>query len=240
MVVVGKIRSKKGPEAKIQDAIIKYMRQRDWFIRSTHGNQYQSGFPDLFAAKRRYGMRWIEVKNPASYKFTDAQLESFPQFSKNGVGIWIMGEASDHEYARLFKAPNWAHYLPVSQVHTRNRARKPKAETEKKKAGFGPERDLQTKVVAQLEAEGWFVLETHGSLYQHGFPDVYACKKGCGQRWIELKIDGAYKFTPGQLETFPRLMAEGVPIWISTDKTDVRQIIEGPPNWTTYLNKPAS
>lgn len=179
-------------------------------------------------------MRWIEVKNPKSYKFTDAQLDSFPKFSKNKIGIWILGEGSDHEYDKLFKAPNWAHYLPVSQVHTRNRTRKVKEAVDKKKAGFGPERDLQDKVVEQLEKEGWFVLETHGSLYQHGFPDVYACKNG-RQRWIELKIDGAYKFTPGQLETFPRLMAEGVPVWISTDKTDVRKIIEERPNWVEYL-----
>lgn len=235
MVKIGKIRSKKGPEKKIQDKIISYLRQREWFVRSTHGCAYQSGFPDLFVAKRRYGMRWIEVKNPASYRFTDAQMECFPLFSKNQVGIWVLGDGSESEYKKLFNAPNWAHYLPVSQVHTRNRSRQTKQRVERKLAGSGPEHDLQLKVIDQLEKDGWFAMSTHGSLWQHGFPDVYACKRGCGQRWIELKISGAYKFTPSQLETFPRLMAEGVPIWVSTDKTNVLKVINDKPNWTDYL-----
>lgn len=235
MVVVGKIRSKKGPEKKIQERIIRYLRERDWFVRATHGNQYQSGFPDLFAAKRRYGMRWIEVKNTEKFRFTDAQMECFPKFSKNGVGIWVLQEATESSYDSLFRAPNWASYLPVAQVNMRNRARKPKAKVERKQAGSGPERALQNEVVAALEARGWFVLETHGSLYQHGFPDVYACKKGHGQRWIELKIEGAYKFTGAQLETFPRLMAEAVGIWIVTDVDHLFDRIQEKPNWTNYL-----
>lgn len=181
-------------------------------------------------------MRWIEVKNPKSYKFTDAQLECFPQFSKNGIGIWILTGGSDHEYERLFKAPNWAHYLPIAQVYTRERARKPRERAERKLAGSGPEHDLQLKVIDQLEKAGWFAMSTHGSMYQHGFPDVYACKDR-RQRWIELKIEGAYKFTPAQLETFPRLMAENVPVWVSTDRTNVLDVIEGAPNWTQYLTK---
>jgi Holliday junction resolvase len=234
MVVIGKIKSKKGPEKKIQDKIIRYLREREWFVRSTHGNQYQSGFPDLFAAKRRYGIRWIEIKNPANYKFTNAQLDCFPKFSKNGIGLWILSEATDASYDRLFKAPNWASYLPVAQVHMRNRARRPREEIERKKVGRGPERDLQNQVTEKLESDGWFVLETHGSLYQHGFPDIYACKKG-EQRWIELKIKGAYKFTGAQLETFPRLTAEGVGIWIVTNTNHLFDCIMGKPNWHKFL-----
>jgi len=235
MVTIGKLTSKKGPEKKIQEALIKYLRQREWFVKSTHGCAYQSGFPDLFAAKRRYGMRWIEVKNPASYRFTDAQIECFPKFSKNQVGIWILGAGTEAEYKKLFNQPNWAHYLPVSKVHTRTRSRKEAPKIEQKKAGDGPERDLQNRVVEQLQQDGWFVLETHGSLFQHGFPDVYACKRGEGQRWIELKIEGGYRFTGAQLETFPRLMAEGVSIWVATDKTNIFDIIHNKPNWTEYV-----
>lgn len=230
MVQIKKIRSKYGPEHYIQKDIIAYLREREWFVRATHGNQYQSGFPDLFAAKRRYGMRWIECK-AKNYKFTDAQLETFPEFSKAGVGIWVM--QNHEEYLKLFSEPNWATYLPVAQVYTRNRVKKPKEKIEKKVSGFGPERDIQTAIIDALQMDGWFVLETHGSLFQSGFPDLYACKKGHGQRWIEVKRPVGYVFTPTQSETFPRMDCEGVPIWILT--SDNLAPIHGPPNWREYL-----
>lgn len=234
MVIIGKIRPKRGPEAIIQGDIIRYLRARDWFVRPTHGCAYQAGFADLFAAKRRYGPRWIECKNPKSYKFTDAQLKTFPQFSKNGIGIWILTEATDASYDKLFKAPNWATYLPVAQAFTRNRYKKPKPETELKIAGRGPERDIQTAIVEALEDDGWYILETYGSLYQSGFPDVYACKKGFGAKWIEVKQPTDYKFTGRQLEIFPRMMSEAVPIWILTSVDDIPKI-HGPANWMEFL-----
>jgi len=231
MVQIKKITSKHGPEHGIQKQIISFLREREWFVRATHGNQYQSGFPDLFAAKRRYGMRWIEIKYGEQYKFTDAQLDTFPKFSAAGVGIWIL--TSEREYMSLFSSPNWASYLPVCRVHTRNRKKIAKEKVEKRIAGSGPERDIQTAIINALELDGWFVLETYGSLYQSGFPDLYACKRGHGQRWIEVKNPQGYKFTPEQLETFPRMDCEGVPIWILT--SDNLSPIHGPPNWRTYL-----
>jgi len=102
---------KSGPEAKIQAAIIMYLRNLGWHVMETHGNMYQSGFPDLFACHYRYGQRWVEVKNPKSYKFTPAQLEHFPKICANGSGVWILIAATDDEYAKLFEAPNWYQYL---------------------------------------------------------------------------------------------------------------------------------
>lgn len=230
MVQIKKIRNKYGPEHYIQRDIITFLREREWFVRSTHGNAYQSGFPDLFAAKRRYGMRWIECK-AENFKFTDAQLETFPKFSQNDVGIWVM--QSEREYETLFKAPNWATYLPVARVYTRNRTKQTKEKVEKRIAGSGPEREIQTSIIEALEFDGWFVLETYGSLYQSGFPDLYACKRGHGQRWIEVKNPNKYVFTPMQLETFPRMDCEGVPIWILTSNN--LGPIHGPPNWREYL-----
>ena len=107
-----KAKKKKGPEAIIQEAIIGFLRAREWFVKETHGNMYQMGFPDLYAAHYRYGARWIEVKNPDSYKFTTAQLEDFPKFTAAKVGIWILVAATESEYEKLFKAANWHHYLP--------------------------------------------------------------------------------------------------------------------------------
>ena len=99
------------PEGKIQKAIIDMLRIKGWYVMSTHGNMFQSGFPDLFATHSRYGSRWIEVKNPSSYKFTPAQLEHFPKIVANGTQIWILVEASEREYEKLFKTGNWYQYL---------------------------------------------------------------------------------------------------------------------------------
>lgn len=79
----------------------------------THGNMYQSGFPDLFACHKLYGARWIEVKNPKSYKFTPAQLRYFPQICANGSGVWVLVAGTLEEYKKLFKRPNWHRYLKL-------------------------------------------------------------------------------------------------------------------------------
>jgi hypothetical protein len=101
----------KGPEAKIQIDIVKYLRQREWFVKETHGNAFQSGFPDLFATHSKYFARWIEVKNPVSFSFTQAQYVDYPKFCANGSPIWILTAATDAEYAKLFKPANFSEYL---------------------------------------------------------------------------------------------------------------------------------
>lgn len=113
----GRIVHKKGPEAKIQDAIIKFLRERNWFVKVIHGSTFQTGMPDLYIAQRKYGSRWVEVKNPLKYKFTAAQLEVFPRLSAEGVGVWILTEASDREYQKLFQRPNWWSYLHTPNVN---------------------------------------------------------------------------------------------------------------------------
>lgn len=99
-------------ERQIQDRIMAYLKARDWFVKETHGNMFQSGFPDLYATHNMYGQRWIEVKRPyPNYSFTPAQMENFPKFTAFGSGIWILTEANDEEYAKLFKAHNWYGYV---------------------------------------------------------------------------------------------------------------------------------
>jgi len=109
------------PESIIQDAIIQYLRGREWVVKSTHGNAYQSGFPDLYAAHVRYGQRWIEVKKADKYQFTPAQLQFFPQLSSVGIGVWVLVAATADEYLKLWQPPNWHQYLPVNKVHSRTR-----------------------------------------------------------------------------------------------------------------------
>ena len=107
--------TKRGPEAIIQKAIIKMLRGYNWHVMETHGNMFQKGFPDLFACTTLDGgtLRWIEVKNPLSYKFTPAQIENFPKMCANGCGVWIMVAATDAEYKKLFRPHNWYQYLSV-------------------------------------------------------------------------------------------------------------------------------
>lgn len=102
-----------GPEAVIQEGVMMRLKSFDWAVLATHGNEYQMGFPDLWAAHTRYGQRWIEIKNPAGYSFTAAQQEVFPLMSSKGVGIWILTAATDEELKKLFLPPNWYQYLSI-------------------------------------------------------------------------------------------------------------------------------
>lgn len=104
------IRIRRNDEARIQDEIIGYLRKLEWLVKVCHGNAYQSGMPDLFASHARFGQRWIEVKNPIQFSFTAAQLIDFPQFVAHGAPIWVLTQASDEEYKKLFKPCNFMEY----------------------------------------------------------------------------------------------------------------------------------
>lgn len=108
-------RKSKRPEAKAQEDIVLMLMGKGWFVKPTHGNMYQSGFPDLFCCHSRYGQRWVEVKLPKmeGSKFTAAQIEDFPKICANGSGVWVLTGTSDEEYNKLFKPHNWYQYLGV-------------------------------------------------------------------------------------------------------------------------------
>jgi hypothetical protein len=104
----------KKAETILQKNIMDYMTIRGWYCRNTHGNTYQAGFPDFYAAHKSYGTRWIEVKRSiATAQFTPAQMEVFPEFAGKGVGIWILIAATEKEYNKLFKPANWHTFLGV-------------------------------------------------------------------------------------------------------------------------------
>jgi hypothetical protein len=111
-----KIISPNDPEAIIQRNVITKLQSNDWVVKSTYGNIYQYGFPDLYCAHKKFGQRWVEVKNPLSYRFTGAQLSFFPLLSSVRVGVWILTSDSDEEYDKLFRAPNWHQYLGKSCI----------------------------------------------------------------------------------------------------------------------------
>lgn len=105
------------PERKIQDAIKRKLFLLGWHVMETHGNMYQSGFPDLYAMHPRYGTRWIEVKNREGFHFTAAQLKEFKTMTAHGVGVWVLTSDDDSEIDKLFGPANWHHYLSGFRFH---------------------------------------------------------------------------------------------------------------------------
>lgn len=107
------VKGKKGPEAIVQAAIKKKLTLLGWHVEETHGNLYQFGLPDLYAMNKKYGTRWIEVKDPKRRGdvFTPAQHMKFPIWTAHGTGIWVLTGDSDSEIAKLFKPANWYQYL---------------------------------------------------------------------------------------------------------------------------------
>ena len=107
-----KPKKKHGPEYEIQKRIIELLQNKGWLVLKTHGNMFQSGFPDLYATHVVYKSRWIEVK--VSYEtchFTPAQTKMFPMMSAHGTGIWILTDATELEYKKLFSSDNWMYYF---------------------------------------------------------------------------------------------------------------------------------
>lgn len=89
------------------------LRLRGWFVRETHGNAFQKGWPDVYAHNNSFKnsefgpVRWIDCKVKGSYQFTKAQCQEWPRWEAGGVGIWIMTGAEEEDYKLLFENPNW-------------------------------------------------------------------------------------------------------------------------------------
>ncbi len=116
MIPKKSVNHKKGPEAIIQEKIIDALLIRHWYVKQTHGSIYQHGLPDLFCCHAKYGHRWVEVKNPLSYKFTPAQCKEFPLICANGSGVWVLISADKSELDKLHGPFNWHFYLDSWKV----------------------------------------------------------------------------------------------------------------------------
>lgn len=115
MPKIAPVKKRNGPEAIVQANIIKMLTAKGWYVKETHGNWFQSGFPDLYAVHPAKGSRWIEVKEPKRPHghsiFTPAQHETFVKWTRMGVGIWVLIGDSEIEYSRLLQPPNWMSFL---------------------------------------------------------------------------------------------------------------------------------
>lgn len=98
------------PERRIRGRIRDFMEDRGWRVDITHGNKYQSGFPDLHCYHIEYGLRWVDAKNPVRYAYTTPQIKLWPKWEEVGCGVWIFFEGDDANYATLFKPPNFRKY----------------------------------------------------------------------------------------------------------------------------------
>jgi hypothetical protein len=108
------VRPKRGPEWKIQQTLIQYLRDRGWLVEVMHGNAFQKGIPDLYIHHPQWGSRWIDCKNPENYSFTKAQRHKWPLWDAHGAGIWILTAANQEQYDLLFAPPNWRDYWKES------------------------------------------------------------------------------------------------------------------------------
>jgi hypothetical protein len=105
-----KFRSKTGPEAIIQRDFIAFVKERGWHVERMIGNALQKGIPDIYIMHPEFGGRWIDLKNPHDYEFTRAQRIKWPIWEEYGQPIWIITGATEEEYSKLFRPPNWREY----------------------------------------------------------------------------------------------------------------------------------
>jgi hypothetical protein len=109
------------PEAAIQLKFRRYLEKRKWLVEVMQGNAYQQGIPDLFCWHQRWGHRWVDMKVLGAYQFTKAQIQKWPLWEAAGLGIWIIVDATDEEYKKLFKPPNMREYWkPSYDKHLRS------------------------------------------------------------------------------------------------------------------------
>lgn len=112
------------PEEKLRSALVKLMKELQWWVHITHGNAYSHGLPDLIASHVNYGIRFIEVKNADAYHFTHAQEVEFPLMMKAGVGIHVVALPVgfsqgllqlEYETVIVNGPPNWTKYYGHSR-----------------------------------------------------------------------------------------------------------------------------
>lgn len=81
------------------------MERKGWLTDKTHGNKFQSGWPDLYCHHPLHGGAWIEMKATKRKKLTRSQRGLFARWSKYGVRIWVLTGPEDYDL--LFDEPNW-------------------------------------------------------------------------------------------------------------------------------------
>lgn len=102
------------PEAAIQRRLRTFLEARGWLVEVMHSNAFMSGVPDLYLHHPEYGSRWVDVKVEHQHRYTKAQCQKWPKWESYGVGVWILFDATDAEYAKLFQKPNFRDFWKPS------------------------------------------------------------------------------------------------------------------------------
>lgn len=91
-------------ESIIQSEVRDYLRERGWLVYVTTCGAYMKGLPDLICHHPVHGTRLVDVKRPKSGKLTKAQCQTWTDFERFGLGVWIMTECDD---SVLHNPPNF-------------------------------------------------------------------------------------------------------------------------------------
>lgn len=103
---------RKKPEYDGARRLRNLMENLGWLTKKSHGNAYQSGWPDLFCSHPQFGQRWIETK-AHNGRLSEIQIKEFIEWTKFGVKIWVLRDEKD--YGWLFQNPNWWQWAASSQ-----------------------------------------------------------------------------------------------------------------------------
>lgn len=106
---------------KIVTPLTDFLRHKGWLVEKTHGNRFQSGFPDLYIAHPQFMAKWIECKviRNGSIHFEDSQICKFAKWIAYGVKIWIIADTDlrgngvglNRAYDKLFRDSNCSYML---------------------------------------------------------------------------------------------------------------------------------
>jgi hypothetical protein len=113
-----------GPEWYIRRDFKLYLEAEGWHVEVFACNAFQHGIPDLYAFHKKWGERWIDLKNPKKYCYTRDQKAKWPVWESAGIGIWIIVAATADEYDKLFQPPNWRKYEKKKKTKTKADAAK--------------------------------------------------------------------------------------------------------------------
>lgn len=91
-------------ESKIQAEIRDYLRSNGWLVYVTTCGAYMKGLPDLICHHPDVGTRLVDVKRPKGSTLTKAQVQTWTEFERFGLGVWILTECDERP---LHLPANW-------------------------------------------------------------------------------------------------------------------------------------
>lgn len=238
----------KGPlVTKTRGKVVEYLKARGWHVEPMSANAWQTGLPYLYCHDKKWGTRWVDVKNPDEYELTAIQKRKWPKLAQAGICIWILTAGTQEQYDLLFGPPNCPDFCKPSLVtptgnamvvgparaalvadHTNERGPVNEDSDE-------PEERTQAKLIDLLKTQGWHVERMLADIWQNGIPDLYCYRRPEGERWVEVKRRASYTLTLRQRQKFPKWEKAGIRIWILTAATEAQyNLLFQPPNWRDF------